>query len=283
MPRQFLDLAYADFSERNRLDLFLPDLENPPLLVMIHGGAWRKGDKRMGRLFLPLLQRAGFAVAMLNYRLTPEAIWPAQIEDLRAAFAFLRSAGDTYGYNSTRIASFGPSAGGHLSACCGIDFAEDPATRLAACVCWFPPIDFTLMDADMAASGVIPDRPPANSPDSAESELIGAPVGENPELAQTASPLTRLAELPPGTPLPPFLIMHGAQDQLIGAGQSERLAEALRAFNTAPAVELQILPGGTHGGGEFNHPRARFQVMNFLRNAFALASGPAAVAEHRHP
>jgi acetyl esterase/lipase len=263
------DLTYAPGSARHRLDLWLPEVPNPPLVVFLHGGAFRQGDKSSVQMFARPILRTGFALASLNYRLSGEAIWPAQLHDLRAAFAFLREEAPGFGFDGSRIASFGPSAGGHLSAWAGIDLARDPQTRLAASVIWFPPVDFSHMDADMAVSGVTPMAPPNASPISPESLLIGAPVRDNPDLAWAAGPLSALESLAPGTALPPMLILHGALDPLIAAGQSQRLHDAVAAFGTCPRLEFSVLPGGTHGGGDFQRPGAILRTLGFLRAAFA--------------
>lgn len=261
------DLVYAERSTRNVLDIVAPDTASPPpLVVFIHGGAFRMGDKTdSGRERLALVE-AGFAVASVNYRYSTEAIWPAQLDDLRDAFAFLRRRASELGFDPTRIASFGPSAGGHLSAACGIAFSSDPQQRLSASVVWFPPIDFPTMDADIEATGLPRETGRNDAPDSPESVLVGAVVAENPARARSASPVTLLAELPARTKLPAFLIMHGAKDPFIAANQSRRLHSALAAYGTAPRLDHEILPQGTHGGGQFEEPRTMARVVAFLRD-----------------
>ena len=265
------DLRYAELSERNVLDLDVPrSAAKPPLVVYIHGGAFRFGDKRdgYGERHLRGLLDAGFAVATVNYRYSTQAIWPAQLDDLADAFAYLRSKADEFLFDGGRVASFGPSAGGHLSASCGIAFAASPQTRLAACVAWYPAVDFLNMDADIEATGVARATGRNDAPDSPESVLIGAPVLDRPDLARAAGPMVRLAELPPGAPLPPMLIMHGAMDAYIGAEQSRRLHRALAAHGGSPRLELEVSPDGTHGGGYFERPEAMAKVVAFLKDSF---------------
>lgn len=265
MTRKATDLAYGQ-GPRHVLDLELPDAANPPLVVFIHGGAFFVGDKTDGAAERAALLAAGFAVASVCYRFSSDAIWPAQLDDLCAAFAFLRRYPG--GYDARRIASFGPSAGGHLSASIGIALSIDPSTRLAASVIWFPPVDFPTMDEDMAATGMERATGRNDGPDSPESRLIGATVADNPGLARAAGPIARLAELPPGAVLPDMLIMHGAKDPYIAAAQSRRLHTALAAHGTAPRLELDILPEGTHGGGSFAEPQTMLRVVAFLDAAF---------------
>ena len=268
--RIFRDIAYSDRHEKNVLDIYLPrDVLRPPLMVLIHGGAFVGGDKAgrggSGPTGSRALLRAGIAVASINYRLAPETTWPGQLDDLHDAFAFLRAGASKYRYDSTRMGTFGPSAGGHLAAMAAIGLALDPATRLKAAVLWYPPTDFANMDADMKAAGTPREAGSNAAAGSPESEFIGAPVGENAELAWLASPIAYLEELPPAVQLPSFLIMHGARDALIARGQSLRLFHALAARPNPPRVEYVLLPEGTHGGGEFRSERTRERVLDFLR------------------
>lgn len=252
MMRSFSEIAYATTSSRTVLDVIVPDTESPPpLVVFIHGGAFRMGDKSDNLKERLTLVDAGFAVASVNYRFSTDAIWPAQLDDLRAAFAFLRASAARFGFDGSRVASFGPSAGGHLSATVGIALAASADTRLAASIVWFPPVDFTTMDSDIAATGIARATGRNDAPDSPESVLIGATVADNPALARAAGPIAQLDGLPAGAALPAFLILHGALDPYIAPEQSQRLHRALKAFCTASPLEIKILPGGTHGGGDF--------------------------------
>jgi acetyl esterase/lipase len=261
-------VRYADRSERNVLDIYLPEgVQNPPLVVWIHGGAFKMGDKKNPEGLRAFLD-AGFAVASINYRFSNEAVWPAQLEDLKDAFSFLRAHGGKYGYDASRVASFGASAGGHLSAMAGIALAEDPKTRLAASVVWFPPIDFTTMDEDIERTGIQRRTGRNDAPDSPESALIGGAVKANPDLAKAASPLTYLEKLPAGTKLPAFLIMHGAKDPFVGRGQSGRLFSALLARQDIRGVEYVLLPEGGHGWGDFQKPETIQRVVSFLKANF---------------
>jgi acetyl esterase/lipase len=264
------DLAYADRSaDRNVMDIYVPEgVENPPIVVRIHGGGFIVGDKSNPD-GLDMFIRAGIAVASINYRLSDQAVWPGQYDDLMDAFAFVRANGDALGYDETRVASFGASAGGHLSAMAGIALAADPATALEASVVWFPPILFSEMDADMAAVGLSAVTGSTDDATSAESKLIGGPVGENRALAVAASPLTVLAALPAKAVLPPFLIMHGAEDTNISRIQSGRLFMALLSRPGTEELDYRLLPGSGHGSGAFRRLDAIAEVVEFLREKLA--------------
>lgn len=260
-PPDFADIAYAQTSSCQRIDIWgAPSAAGPmPVILWVHGGGFAMGDKSNPEGHAAL-QAAGFAVASMNYRYSSDAIWPAQRDDVAAAIRHLRSYASRYGIDPDRIGIWGASAGGHLAATAGTALASDPETRVQAVVDWFGPIDFVAMDADMAASGVSTSTTLAS--DSPESRLIGAAVGERPDLARAASPLNAIMTLPAGATLPPFLIMHGAQDDFIAARQSERLAAALRA--RGGTAELVILPDGTHGGGGFTDAAATQRVVAFF-------------------
>ena len=260
------DLAYADRSaERNLLDIHVPDgVEAPPIVVSIHGGGFMFGDKSDPD-GLDMFLRAGIAVASINYRLSDEATWPGQEDDLMDAFAFVRANGAALGYDGTRVAVFGASAGGHLASVAAIRLAADPGTALKAAVVWFPPVLFSEMDADMAAVGMTAVTGPTDAAGSAESRLIGAPVGENRALAEAASPLAPLAALPAEAKVPPFLIMHGAEDANISRLQSGRLFMALLSRPGTEDLTYRLLPGSGHGSGAFKRLDAMAEVVAFLR------------------
>ena len=111
--RKLTDIPYAKVDGHVLLlDLYLPSDRTRPasLVVFVHGGAWRSGDKQ--RMPLTGLVRDGYAVASVDYRLSPVARFPAQIHDLKAAIRFLRAKQQDYGYDARRVAIAGASAGG---------------------------------------------------------------------------------------------------------------------------------------------------------------------------
>ena len=151
VTRTWKNVAYANASARNILDIYLPSTgDGPfPVVIWVHGGAFKMGSKDNPQS-KTALTNAGFAVVSINYRLSSEAIWPAQLDDLKAVVKFLRVNASTYFLNTDKIGSWGASAGGHLSAMMGIALASDPETCIQACVDWFGPVDFYNMDADIA-------------------------------------------------------------------------------------------------------------------------------------
>src|SRR5271163_4692110 len=121
-PNELLNLEYGPHNahRRNSLDLYLPSDRQPPypLVIYIHGGAWKIGDKT-DLPDISGLRKSGFAVASINYRLLPEAVFPAQIEDCKSAISWLRANAHAYDLDPEHFAVWGYSAGGHLAALVG--------------------------------------------------------------------------------------------------------------------------------------------------------------------
>jgi acetyl esterase/lipase len=261
----FQNVAYSDISENNILDIYLPKTESQkyPVVIWIHGGAFKMGSKENPQSLSRFLEE-GFAVVSINYRLSSEAIWPAQLTDLENVVKFVKENSEKYKFDNENIFSFGASAGGHLSSMMGLALASSTDTKIKGTVNWYGPVDFYTMDEDITKTGV--ERKTGNNgdADSPESALIGATVKENKELSYKASPLYFLDNLATSTNIK-FLIMHGGKDQMIGAPQSERLYNALISkFGTSSAT-YYFLENGTHGGGDFAEIDAENKVIDFLK------------------
>lgn len=274
-PIAHTDLVYANTSSRNVLDIYVPeDQSNPPLVLYVHGGGWlhnSKQDVHSQRVGLDRLIEAGFAVAAMNYRLAPSpdypeadpaarAIWPAQLEDVGTAFDFPKANGQVYGYDPDRIALFGESAGGHIVLATGLSFAETPDRHVEAVVAWYPATDLAHIDADREKAGI----PVANLGAAApESYLIGANVDVETEMAADASPLHMLDKVGANTKLPPFLLMHGRMDRILPYNQSVKFAEKIDALGRE--AELVLVTKGAHAAGAFNtDPKVLDSVIGFL-------------------
>lgn len=226
-PQTYRDLAYVTGGHaRQKLDLYLPaDRKNAPLILYIHGGAYLFGDKDNNLLPKRLLAK-GYAIASINYRLSHQAIYPAQIEDCKAAVRWLRAHATDYGLQPQKIIAWGDSAGGHLAALLGVmgdtkgfDVGENLAfsSAVQGVVDYYGPTDFLQMDAH-----AIPGTEQHNSPDSPASKVIGGAIQENKEKVARANPMTYLSPQ-----APPFFIAHGTQDRVVPYHQSELLCAAL--------------------------------------------------------
>lgn len=221
------DLPYAATDNpRQRLDLYLPktrmDDKPLPVVVFIHGGAWQAGDKRGGfGTVAPLVESGEYAGISVGYRLTGEAIWPAQIHDCKAAIRWLRANAKKYNLDPDKIGVTGTSAGGHLVAMLGTtgDVKElegklgehlNESSRVTCVVDQFGPTDLLAMGGSH------------NNPNSPESKLVGGAVQETQKVAREASATTHVSKDDP-----PFLLIHGTSDNVVPFNQSELLHEAL--------------------------------------------------------
>lgn len=245
------DIRYADSDNpRQRLDLLLPKEpaeEGPlPLIVFIHGGGWRGGNRREGLRYLAHMMADGhYAGATIGYRFSSEAVWPAQIHDCKAAIRWLRANAKEHNLDPDRIAVIGPSAGGHLAAMLGttgdverlngkLGPHTDVDAKVACVVDEYGP-------TDLLAMSELPGDLDHDAAASPESRLVGGPLQERKAAARDASPISYVSALDP-----PFLIIHGTDDPLVPFDQSERFYEELQQVGvTAHLIRVQ---GGGHGG-----------------------------------
>jgi acetyl esterase/lipase len=260
--RMLLNIPYArDAGPRQTLDLYLPPTgTNLPLIVWVHGGGWTEGDKENPPGLRFLLH--GFALASINYRLSQDAIFPAQLIDCKAAIRWLRAHARENGINPDRIGVWGASAGGHLVALLGttgdtkdFDTGENSnvSSRVQAVCDWFGPTDLTKIANHSSDSN----QDPA---DSAPARLIGGPIAQNIDKAERANPIRYITKDDP-----PFLIMHGDKDPIVPLEQSQLLADALQKAGVR--VKFFVVPGGGHGGPEFRKPEELDRLfIFFLRN-----------------
>jgi len=283
LPVGIQTLANLDYSgndnPRQTLDLYLPvdhvgkEADALPLVVFIHGGAWRSGDKASGiNRLKPFLGEGKFAGASVGYRLSDEAQWPSQIHDCKAAIRFLKANATKYGIDSDRIAVFGTSAGGHLVAMLGVtgDVPElegeigphlnDAGSEVACVVNFFGPADLLNMNGE----GGTMDH---EAPDSPESLLVGGPILERKDIARDASPITYVSERDE-----PMLIVHGDKDPLVIFSQSVKFEKALEAKGV-PTTLVRV-EGGGHGKG-FG-PKVTEVVGKFLDQQLRGADGQVA-------
>jgi acetyl esterase/lipase len=241
--KSFQGVPYvANGVESQKLDLYLPPgRRNPPIMVLIHGGAWLGGDKAMEAPGLWL--KEGYAVACVNYRLLPGTGFPGQLEDCKAAVRWLRKNASRYDFDKTRVGAAGESAGGYFTAMLGatshtrkFDVGEnlDESSEVQVACDWFGITDITTMDAQR-----LPDGMRHGASDTPESMFIGATVSENKRKALAASAITYLDKH-----ACPFFITHGDRDTLVPCGQSLELRDALQKLRIR--TKLMIVKGGGH-------------------------------------
>ena len=259
------NIPYVEHGHRNQvLDLFLPEppSEKPlPLMIWIHGGAWMAGNQASPPVIYLVSQ--GFAVASVQHRFSSDALWPAQAYDCKAAIRFLRANAAKYHFDPDHFGVGGDSSGGHLAAFIGTsgDVKEmegdlgnpNVSSRVQAVVDWFGPTDLTLMAQQSSPRSMIQH----DAPNAPESLLLGGPVQDKHDLARTANPLTYIDRNDP-----PFLIMHGDNDQLVPLGQSIILAKAL--IDAGVEVTMKTVHGAGHEGPQFRNAESRRLIEEFL-------------------
>ena len=255
------DVEYAKVEGKSMaLDLYLPAVKagtRLPLVIWVHGGAWRAGSKD-GTPAVALLGD-GFAVASISYRLSGIAKFPVQIHDCKGAVRFLRANAAKYNLDPNAFGAWGSSAGGHLVALMGTagDANElegdvggnvGVSSRVQAVCDFFGPTDFLAMKG-------LPSTIQHMSADSPESQLLGGAVEQVVQRAKQASPVTYVSKDDP-----PFLIVHGDKDMLVPYQQSELLHAALTKAGVTS--ELYIVKGAGHGG--FRDPAVVEKVRAFF-------------------
>jgi acetyl esterase/lipase len=224
------------------LDLYLPPGKaTHPLVVYVHGGGWVGGNTRhSGALTdfpraLARLASEGFTVASVEYRLSGEAPFPAQLQDLRAALRYLRANAAKYRIEPDKVAIWGGSAGGHLSALaalsCG-DRSLDPVMKDS------PPAGSECVQGAVIWYGIFDFAPMAARPEAAVTAMLGCKENCQ-EAIRRASPVTYLDAKDP-----PFLLIHGEQDHTVDVSQSRNFEAAARKVGLK--LRSIYIPGVDH-------------------------------------
>ena len=256
----FSDLTFAEVGGKELcLDLYLPFWKkNCPLVVYFHGGGWQMGTyKRPG---VDWLVGYGFAVASVQYRLSGEAKFPAQVHDAKGAIRWLRAHADEYGFDARQVAVVGISSGGHVAMMAGLGEGDlegdvgghlEESSEVVAMVNYFGASDLVLRSKT---------QPEATEPKgSVVWNLLGKAVSENEDLAKKASPAFQVKKKGP-----PLLVIHGAKDPKVKVDQAYRMAEVYQEAGLE--VALEVLPEGGHGGADFFDRAFRDRVGLFLQD-----------------
>ncbi len=242
------------------LDLYMPvAAENPPLLVWVHGGAWRAGSRKSVSSLAYV--EAGYALASVSYRLSGVAPFPAQSHDIKGAIRFLRANAEAYGYDASRIGILGSSAGAHLAALVGVTNGNenlegdvggnlDQSSDIAAIVSYFPATNLTSILDQSTPFGLNLRVPSLEA-------LFGGPVEEKAELARLASPVFHI-----DADDPPLFLLHGDQDPQMPINQSHELHGVYKTQGLD--VEFEVVHGSPHGGPAFFDSGRNAMVQAFL-------------------
>ena len=239
-------------NESLTLDLFQGSGEHAPTpcVVVIHGGSWQSGDSTQLAPLNSYLAARGYTVASLNYSMGPEHKFPAALEDVQAAIAYLKANAAGLGLDAQHFVLLGRSAGGQLALLAAYT-AHD--TSIRGVVSLYGPADLIYAYAHPANPMVFDSR-----------GVLEAYLGGNPDQVRSqyddASPINFIA-----VDTPPTLLIHGGRDELVSPMQSERLAGALERAGR-PSL-LVILPWATHGC-DFNFSGPCGQISTFAIERF---------------
>jgi acetyl esterase/lipase len=251
------DIAYSKVGSRElKLDIARPaEGDGPfPAVLVIHGGAWRQGNKADVRPILPQFVEHGFVAISPEYRFCPQNAFPAQIHDVKAAVRWLKVNAKKYRIDPDRIGAMGFSAGGHLAMMLGLTSPNDglegdvsagaPDSRVKAVVNYFGPTDLAAKDIPDICKPWVKD-------------FLGGSPQDRPDAAATASPLTFVSKDDA-----PVLTFQGTKDSLVPYNQAIKLAEAMSSAGVPGRVELIL--GADHGWAGAEMARTVNETFGFL-------------------
>ena len=266
---QVSDITYAqvdswyDHCRRDlKLDLIYPeDMSDKryPCIVWICGGGWMRMDKSAHLSYLSTLAHQGFVVCSVEYRTSNEGCYPMQIEDVKAAIRYLRAHADRYRIDKEHFGAMGESAGGFLTCMAALDhdkvhdvgeYLEESSSIQAACP-WYPPTNlstFKYKDAEECAASM-------------ESLLLGYNTMRNIKEAYNSSPVSKVTK-----DAPPFLIIHGINDQTVPFEQSEELYDKL--IENGCDADLIALEGADHADLQFFQDELWDRIIEFFKTYF---------------
>lgn len=256
------DIRYASAGDRIlTLDLYRPaQTNNRPLIVWVHGGAWRAGSK--SSMPLKAMVEDGYQIASIDYRLTPEARFPANVHDIKAAIRFLKANAKTYKLNTETVLIAGASAGGHLAALVGVTNGHeslegklgdhtDISSDVQGIISFYGASNLTTILNQSTPHGLGVRIP-------ALQLLLGGQPEDKVDLAKLASPVFHV-----GPNDPPLLLIHGDQDPQMPINQSHELVGIYRHHKLP--VLLEVIHGAAHGGAAFYDETRLNLVKTFLK------------------
>lgn len=272
--RVWNDIAYAvQIGFRPlRLDVYVPEGRfpsgvegRPPVVVYIHGGAFLFGSRHRDAVSGPVwdeLLDAGFAIAAVEYRLSGEAVFPADLHDVTAAIRWVRRYADELGVDADRLATWGESAGGFLATFAGMNLTDpelignageaDVAATVQAVVAWSPVTDQLAMDAKLA------DAPMSVQESTPNAVQLGYAVSTDPERAHWSSPIAHV-----NASAAPMLVLQGTADDLVDVSQGEALVASLTEHGVHG--EVHNTEGAPHIFFGIDSSEQRARSIDFLR------------------
>lgn len=247
-----------------KMDIIYPEdkARTYPCIVWICGGAWRLMDRSVHLAYLSEVARSGFVVASVEYRTSNEAIYPAQLTDVKAAIRYLHANSERYSIDNERFGVMGESAGGYLAAMAAL--VDDPAydvgeykeysSKVQAACPWYPPTDVSAFPYETAADAAA----------SMESLLLGKNVMLNKEEAIGICPVTYVTK-----DAPPFMIIHGTEDHTVPFAQGELLHDRLEEAGCD--VSLIAIEGADHADMQFFQKETWRRIIAFFHEKLGYA------------
>ncbi|MEH0756785.1 alpha/beta hydrolase [Vibrio alginolyticus] len=262
------DILFKTVGEREiKLDLYAPSVESNtqyPLLVWVHGGAWKRGSKdaipEKNPLLLQSVLNEGYALASVDYRLSGEAIFPQPVQDINDALNYLYDNAEKLGIKADNVVIMGRSAGGHLAGFIGatnsayhqVDFYEPPKYKVSVVVSFFGPTDLLELSNKGGKK---------TSKKSSVSRFLGDIPNNIPKLAKKASTTSYVNEN-----TPPYIQLHGTLDKRVPLSQSEILKAKLDEHGVTN--QLFIEEGVGHSAPVFDTEKYVTHVLDFLNKHF---------------
>jgi acetyl esterase/lipase len=236
------DIVYSTVGgQQLRLDLMQPALgtKPAPLIIWLHGGGWRQGNRQDYHAAMRDFARLGYAGASMEYRLAPAYKFPAPLDDARLALAFLRTNAAKYNLDPERIAVAGASAGGHLSLMLGLakQNGDKSSNGIRAVIDISGPTDFRIWKIDKAADDLLLKSVGVNL-DGLIADFLGTSDRQDRRMAEV-SPITYVRKSNPAV-----LIIHGTGDSWVPFQQAQVLYDALK--EAGATVKLVPFEGASH-------------------------------------
>jgi acetyl esterase/lipase len=260
------NVVYARRGERElRLQIFVPFFRGKygralPLVVYVQGSSWRKQELFLNLPQLSDFSRRGYVLAIVEYRESDCAAYPAQVEDVKDAVRFLKKNAGKYRVDKNKVIMWGDSSGGHIALCTAfsdeafpVPSASEQDTDVNVLIDYYGPTDIGRMNEVPCTWDHITEESPGG-------RLIGGlNVLENPDKVYPAVPMNHLS---PDKFAPPVLIMHGDKDRIVPFQQSALLYEAL--VKNGKTCEFVKVKGADHGSSEFWSDSAYDIIEEFI-------------------
>ena len=283
-------IPYADISETDYLDLYVPDSAEPrPLFILVNCGGFLGGDSqsRQSILMYQYIRSLGYACASVNYRLAGEATYPAAVDDVKAAVRFLRANADVYGYDPDRFVIWGESAGGYLASMAalsgedeyhgvkfiGEDEVDPVSGKVSALIDFYGVLDFAEIDNDFEELKIpswlrtlVSTNNIMNRDDSFVAQFLGETLNtfSQNELNET-SPTFRVTSGLENQNIKVF-VTHGSVDITVPKLQSVRLYNVCTAALGAENVTYIEQQNLKHADDRFYSPENLEPVKEFLES-----------------